>query len=358
MPSMSGGALRRASSRRRHSHQAVSMPSMSGGALRRISPLKPADARHRFLCPRCRAGLCDQAVLLSSADRAARFLCPRCRAGLCDTAPCRTAGSCSDRFLCPRCRAGLCDVPSWYVLRHDRLGFYALDVGRGFATSSSNGRVRRAQPFLCPRCRAGLCDGLDAGVMAQLHGFYALDVGRGFATTRTSSCGSSRPSGFYALDVGRGFATSTDRSRSAGLAAFLCPRCRAGLCDAHPRSLVVQHAATFLCPRCRAGLCDQCISHLRFAPQDWFLCPRCRAGLCDVAGVDGRTVHRAAVSMPSMSGGALRLLRIQASVHRGQVSMPSMSGGALRRSGLGHDRTCRPAFLCPRCRAGLCDVPS
>ncbi len=37
-----------------------------------------------------------------------RFLCPRCRAGVCDTGAPATP-RCRRRFLCPRCRAGVCD---------------------------------------------------------------------------------------------------------------------------------------------------------------------------------------------------------------------------------------------------------
>jgi hypothetical protein len=60
------------------------------------------------------------------------------------------------------------------------------------------------------------------------------------------------------------------------------------------------------------------------------------------------------VSMPSMSGWALRLSGADVGPHAGGVSMPSVSGWALRRH---RQRLLRmPAvFLCPRCRAGLCD---
>jgi hypothetical protein len=37
--------------------------------------------------------------------------------------------------------------------------FYALDVGRVFATVRVDTRVYVVPLFLCPRCRAGLCDG-------------------------------------------------------------------------------------------------------------------------------------------------------------------------------------------------------
>ena len=45
---------------------------------------------------------------------------------------------------------------------HVSQGFYALDVGRGFATAGQQVSMKV--------------------VLAQMPGFYALDVGRGFAT--------------------------------------------------------------------------------------------------------------------------------------------------------------------------------
>jgi hypothetical protein len=85
------------------------MPSMSGWALRRYS-------------------------LRISWTRACEFLCPRCRAGLCDSGNARPPRGCW------RC-------------------FYALDVGLGFATRSPMVTSLLETRFLCPRCRAGLCDG-------------------------------------------------------------------------------------------------------------------------------------------------------------------------------------------------------
>ena len=61
-------------------------------------------------------------------------------------------------------------------------------------------------------------------------GFYALDVGRGFATLSPASL--PKLDSFYALDVGRGFATiQTCNVVHMLQLQFLCPRCRAGLCD-------------------------------------------------------------------------------------------------------------------------------
>ena len=111
-----------------------------------------------------------------------------------------------------------------------------------------------------------------------------------------------------------------------------------------------------------------------------FLCPRCRAGLCD-RDAQRRHAQTRRVSMPSMSGGALRRLadqrleqpkpsgfyaldvgrgfatatRSSVPAHFPSVSMPSMSGGfatpeAQRRLGV------RSGVSMPSCRAGLCDL--
>jgi hypothetical protein len=87
-------------------------------------------------------------------------------------------------FLCPSCRAEVCDESagnlilvvrvSFYALRvgrrfvtvlnvvvinpHTGEGFYALRVGRRFVTQHQTHRSRR-DSFLCPSCRAEVCDG-------------------------------------------------------------------------------------------------------------------------------------------------------------------------------------------------------
>ena len=111
----------------------VSMPSMSGlGIASYRYGFRVPAVLMRFLCPRCRAGLCDQRLrrrclhgaqvsMPSMSGWALRqqwvgghtyqnlgFLCPRCRAGLCDV-PGMSQQIVTALFLCPRCRAGLCD---------------------------------------------------------------------------------------------------------------------------------------------------------------------------------------------------------------------------------------------------------
>ena len=61
--------------------------------------------------------------------------------------------------------------------------------------------------------------------------FYALDVGLGFATAGKFMITWASYVGFYALDVGLGFATLSSAITSWSKWPFLCPRCRAGLCD-------------------------------------------------------------------------------------------------------------------------------
>src|SRR5690242_17370717 len=61
--------------------------------------------------------------------------------------------------------------------------------------------------------------------------FYALGIGLGFATRREPR--STRVThGFYALGIGLGFATIHELFRVVRLRWFLCPRYRAGVCDA------------------------------------------------------------------------------------------------------------------------------
>ena len=71
-------------------------------------------------------------VQLGCAPTFLSFLCPRCRAGLCNLMGGNKGGD-KKGFLCPRCRAGLCDQKH-FVFLPQWIGFYALDVGRGFAT--------------------------------------------------------------------------------------------------------------------------------------------------------------------------------------------------------------------------------
>jgi hypothetical protein len=93
-----------------------------------------------------------------------------------------------------------------------------------------------------------------------------------------------------------------------GLHRFLCPRCRAGLCDRRLEDAEKQRRAAFLCSRCRAGLCDSTFLGI-VINATLFLCPRCRAGLCDIQKKSQEINRWRLVSMPSMSGGTLRCRR-------------------------------------------------
>jgi hypothetical protein len=92
---------------------------------------------------------------------------------------------------------------------------------------------------------------------------------------------------------------------------------------------------------------------VRGSYQDTFLCPRFRAGLCDLVNTIATDANNR-VSMPSVSGWALRhtelLLASQINAcfyalgfGRGFATLGLLTGGTL-------------SFLCPRFRAGLCDV--
>src|SRR6266702_2693271 len=88
-------------------------------------------------------------------------------------------------------------------------------------------------------------------------GFYALDVGRGFATSNAARLTPVAPPCFYALDVGRGFATSGTPWVKPRSRVFLCPRCRAGFCDLAFKTLAHIPSHPFLFPRCRSGFGDR-----------------------------------------------------------------------------------------------------
>src|SRR6266536_1548181 len=82
-----------------------------------------------------------------------------------------------------------------------------------------------------PRQGFPACPAPAVGIVLR---FYALDVGLGFVTTSGSGQqpGQTR---FYALDVGLGFVTMGYTS-AFNLGWFLCPRCRAGVCDTHAKA--------------------------------------------------------------------------------------------------------------------------
>ena len=138
----------------------VSMPSVSGEALQHFARSPREHNVQEFLCPRCRARLCNFGVYLEHARKVPvsmpsvsgealqrvfriesvtlggqTFLCPRCRARLCNSSVRRGTEDVLRWFLCPRCRARLCNNAACpLLLRALGSGFYALGVGRGFAT--------------------------------------------------------------------------------------------------------------------------------------------------------------------------------------------------------------------------------
>ena len=307
MPSVSGWALRPESPAAARASQPVSMPSVSGWVLR--------PRRSGANCPQLRC------VSMPSVSGWALRLAP---------SPVIGPGG---KFSMPSVSGWSFATTGPVGQRPRRRGFYALGFGLGFATRS-RGTSAAAHEFLCPRFRAGLCD-VDTIIDVSPDGFYALGVGLGFATVRSGmswarcqmrvsmpsvsgglcddtsrpSDGSTADSGFYALGVGLGFATVRIIRLTCAAAAFLCPRCRAGLCD-------------------WSGTCTSRGMSIRFyalgvglgfatSPKLNYFCP-CFS-----------------VSMPSVSGWALRQPSSsgQAAQYK-RVSMPSVSGGALRRARL------------------------
>ena len=404
MPSMSGGALRRRNLRPRDCvSDRVSMPSMSGGALRRRLPLDSlVDRPLRFyaldvgrgfatavdaLARPCRSvsmpSMSGGALRLQRRTRSPTgtlpFLCPRCRAGLCDfndgqghprvpavSMPSMSGGALrhGDRLSATIIRTVSMPSMSGGALRPRRrqqaarsgTGFYALDVGRGFATrqpvrlsieraavsmpSMSGGALRRVDPLRVRRHAKVSMPSMSGGALRH-------------RPHLVSPC--ARNPRFYALDVGRGFATRACICRRS-LLGFLCPRCRAGLCDAD-RVGSARDATAVSMPSMSGGALRPLVATGASWSQDR------RFYALDVGRGFATTPARRlassvlAVSMPSMSGGALRPQDASSKRHRDDraVSMPSMSGGALRPGTTVvaelHGRT----FLCPRCRAGLCD---
>ena len=187
----------------------------------------------------------------------------------------------------------------------------ALRPGKGYGSLN-------ASRFLCLRCRAGLCDMLTTTGSLTTTTVSMPSVSGGALRLGHGALDSRYLLRFYALGVGRALRRSTTE-------------CRAGLCDLqhHRRPPGVRSVSMpsvpggalrqpwkltdidraylleFLCPRCRAGLCDGPVLPSGDVKANPFLCPRCRAGLCDRRPHQGKIAHLV-VSMPSVSGGALR----------------------------------------------------
>jgi hypothetical protein len=128
----------------------------------------------------------------------------------------------------------------------------------------------RTRAFLCPhRCRA------------SNWGFYALGIGLGLATRRRDHhTGQALTARFLCHCYGLGFATE-------------CFPQRRGV----PRFYAIGIGL---------GWRHLCTHTLACAGGSLFLCPRYRAGLCDVALIGLACIIYTMVSMPSVSGWALR----------------------------------------------------
>ena len=187
-------------------------------------------------------------------------------------------------FLCPRCGAGLCNPrhPQGQECNPSAAGVSMPSMsGWALQRLSMNRREIDFGLFLCPRCRAVLCNG-HVRMASDLHGVVSMPSMSGWALQHTRA---SRirlgESGFYALDVGLGFATWLMNGETKAQILFLCPRCRAGLCNLMSWLIWLGVDIEFLCPRCRAGLCNKPIVPSVMGTASKFLCPRCRAGLCN-----------------------------------------------------------------------------
>src|SRR6266540_374660 len=114
--------------------------------------------------------------------------------------------------------------------------------------------------------------------------------------------------GFHALDLGRGVATRSHPRGSRPMERFPCPRSRAGRCDVELARLEAGRGGRFHALDLGRGVAtwELCKRHIQ--EYEWFPCPRSRAGRCDI-GNGPFTVRAKVVSMPSISGGALRRQR-------------------------------------------------
>ena len=219
------------------------------------------------------------------------------------------------------------------------VGFYALDVGLGFATTRTSKTLQPA-------------------------GFYALDVGLGFATTRTSK--TLQPAGFYALDVGLGFATGQALTTRLAKTSVCFYALDVGLGFAtyafvsqiwpHHRFYALDVGLGFATalllqpPPLRHSVSMPSMSG--WALQPTRICTRSsppRFYALDVglgfATIFVEHLYIVTVSMPSMSGWALQHRGVARLTLIRPVSMPSMSGWALQRmpsEGMADLRVCRP----------------
>ncbi len=324
-----------------------------------------------FLCPRCRAGCCELRRRQAVGQLRDPFLCPRCRAGCCELQAFNAFLRFS-AFLCPRCRAGCCEQQQHGPSRPPvRVSMPSMSgwVLRGRGEKEGVG----VQSFLCPRCRAGCCEPklvvmllligvsmpsmsgwvlrgssyrrpsrgrgnvsmpsmsgwvlreLFLGAAAERGRFYALDVGLGVARARCSSALSLRH-GFYALDVGLGVARR-GYQEGAGLAWFLCPRCRAGCCEA------------------------QSVGQPKYANRFYAL--DVGLGVASALASAGAAECRHCFYALDVGLGVARQGQRHPAARR--VSMPSMSGWVLRVRANPANLVLFFTFLCPRCRAGCCE---
>jgi hypothetical protein len=112
-------------------------------------------------------------------------------------------------------------------------------------------------------------------------------------------------------------------------------------------------SGSFLCPRCRAGLCGFATDDSKMMGASHpFLCPRCRAGLCGEVIFSMSACPITVVSMPSLSGWALRACRLR--FIRLARRFYALVVGLGFAGGIRLPDAHRLEFLCPRCRAGLC----
>jgi hypothetical protein len=156
--------------------------------------------------PRCRARFCDAVLLEALVSKNSNvFLCPRCRAGLCNRVE-PAASPLRGVVSIPRCRAGLCNIYSKPSKEDVDYSFYALGVGLGFATREIFGIGPSDESVSMPSV-SGWALQREVPIQGLLGLHVSMPSVSGWALQPRSTVRSRPERRFYALGVGLGFAT-------------------------------------------------------------------------------------------------------------------------------------------------------
>ncbi len=159
------------------------------------------------------------------------------------------------RFLCPQCRAGCCDRKVHLAgLSHGRVSMPSMS---GWVLRPWGITAKRVRPTVSMPSMSGWVlrpQAEETARPSKRQCFYALDVGLGVAT-KDDLIKYYLSEGFYALDVGLGVATAPSSGWRSGTFRVSMPS-MSGWVLRRPDGGDKFFDALFLCPRCRAGCCD------------------------------------------------------------------------------------------------------